>query len=77
MRAPPPEALMMISGKSLLGGSLDEAGELFADDRAHAAHDEGRVGDAKGHAAGADHAGADQGGVAQAGAGLFGFERSG
>ena len=49
------------------GGPLDAAGELLAHHRAHAAHDEGRIGDAEGHAPGADHAGAGHGGVFQAG----------
>ena len=77
MRAPPPEPLMMISGRFVVGGAFDEAGEPFADDRAHAAHDEGRIGDAEGDAAGADHAGAGEGGVAEAGAFLFGDEALG
>ena len=42
----------MISGSCLLRRPLDGAGELLADHRAHAAHDEGGVGHAKGHAAG-------------------------
>ena len=64
----------MISGRSSRGGPFDEPRELLADDRAHAAHDEGRIGDAEGHAAGADHAGAGQRGVAQAGPLLLGLE---
>ena len=66
MRAPPPEPLTMISGKSLVVARSIGAGELFADDGPHAAHDERRVGDAERHAAGTDHAGADDGRVAQA-----------
>ena len=74
MRAPPPEPLMMISGKSSRRGSLDEPRQPFADDRAHAPHDEGRIGHAKRHAAGANHAGAGEGRVAQAGPRLLGLE---
>ena len=68
---------MMISGKFVGGGPFDEAGELFADDRAHAAHDERGIGDAEGDAAGANHAGADNGGFDEAGAFLLGLESFG
>ena len=71
MRAPPPEPETMISGSCSLAWPARRRRELLADDAAHAAHDEGRIGDGKGHAAGADHAGAAEGRVLQPGAVLL------
>ncbi len=68
MRAPPPEPETIISGSFCCGGPFDRPRELLADDAAHAAHDESRIGHAEGDAAGADHAGAADRGVLQAGA---------
>ena len=56
----------------LLGCTLNEPRQPFADDRAHRAHDERRVGDADRHSPGADHAGAGQHGVLHAGPLLLG-----
>ena len=50
IRAPPPEPLTMISGSFCSVASSIGPGQLLADDRAHAAHDERRIGDAEGHA---------------------------
>ncbi len=61
----------------LLRGAFDQACQPLADDRAHAAHDEGRIGDAERHAAGADHAGAGQCRVGQPGPLLLGHEALG
>ncbi len=55
-------------------GPLDQPRQPLADDRAHAAHDERRIGDAEGHAAGANHAGAGERRVAHAGPRLLGLE---
>ncbi len=67
----------MISGSSFLGGPFDQPCQLLADDRAHAPHDERRIGHAERHAAGTDHAAADDGRVAQAGPVLFGLQSVG
>ena len=58
----------------LLRGTFDGAGELFADHGAHAAHDEGRIGHAEGHAPAADHARPHHRRLAQPGAALLFLE---
>ena len=61
--------------RQLLGrGAFDGAGEFFADDRAHAAHDEGGIGHAEGDATAADHAGSHHGRFPQPGALLLFLE---
>ena len=74
IRAPPPEPLMMISGRSSRRGSLDQPRQPLADDRAHAPHDERRIGHAERHAPGTNHAGAGEGRVAHPGPRLLGLE---
>ncbi len=71
IRAPPPEPLTKISGSCSSVASSDGAGQLLADDRAHAAGHEGEVGDAEDDRPAADEALADHGGVGHAGLGLL------
>ncbi len=54
-------------GEVLFGCPFDQTRQPFADDAAHAAHDESAVGDGEGDAAGADHPGPRQDGVGETG----------
>ncbi len=57
-----------------LGRRLDRTRQLFADDRAHASHDEGRIGDAEDERPTAEITATDDTRFPHAGAGLFLFQ---